>query len=328
MEINFFERNPTEGQISIEKLFSVIKKELGKKNVTYKSFVNPYPFSKFFKALAYFKKNQGDINHITGDIHWVSLVLNSNNTILTVHDLSGYYQYSGSKKFLYYLLWIYLPLKKLKYITVISEKTKQEIIRFLPSVAHKIKVVPNCITIDILPLELKSITDKAKILIVGTRSNKNIERVFEACKGLDVKLTIVGKLNDPQIDILGKNHLDYINLVHISDKELTKLYDENDVLCFPSTYEGFGLPILEAQARNCAVITSDISPLNEVAGEGALLINPHNTEDIRKSIIKVISNKEIRKDLISKGHENVKKYTPELVVNQYIELYKKILAEK
>ncbi|GAA4151366.1 hypothetical protein GCM10022217_05160 [Chryseobacterium ginsenosidimutans] len=328
MEIHFFERNPLEGQISIEKLFSVIKEELDRKNIGYKTFINPYSLSKFFKALDYFKKNQGEINHITGDIHWVSLALDSRKTLLTVHDLSGLYQYTGIKKFLYYLIWVYLPFKKLKYITVISEKTKQEIIKLLPSVANKIQVIPNCITIDILPVDLKKNLGRAKILIVGTRSNKNIERVLQACKDLDVKLTIVGKLDETQLEILKKNNQNYNNYVNISDDELKKLYDENDILCFPSLYEGFGLPILEAQARNCIVITSNLSPMNNVAGTGALLIDPYNTEEIRNSLIKIISNDDMKKELISKGHENVKKYSPEMIVNQYVDLYEKILAAK
>lgn len=328
MNIHFFERNPAEGQISIEKLFHVIKNELGKMNITYQIFINPYPFSKMLKALKYFRKKQGDINHITGDIHWVSLALDSDKTLLTVHDLSGLHQYTGIKKFIYYLLWVYLPFKKLKYITVISEKTKQEIIKLLPSVAHKIHVIPNCITIDVLPLFFKENHERTKILIVGTRSNKNIERVIQACKNLEVNISIVGRLDKNQQFILEENNQHYTNYINISDSDLKKLYDENDILCFPSTYEGFGLPILEAQARNCVVITSDLSPMNDVAGNGALLVDPYNTENIRSSIIKIMSEPDFKKELISKGHENVKKYTPELVVQQYIELYQKILAEK
>ncbi|MDQ0593044.1 glycosyltransferase involved in cell wall biosynthesis [Chryseobacterium ginsenosidimutans] len=328
MEIHFFERNPAEGQISIEKLFSVIKKQLNRKSFTYKTFINPFTLSKFFKTLVYFKKNQGEINHITGDIHWVSLVLDSKKTVLTVHDLSGLYQYKGIKKWLYYLLWIYFPLKKLKYITVISEKTKLEILKLLPSVADKIQVIPNCITIDILPFDLKRYNTTPKILIVGTRSNKNIERVLQASKNLNIELTIVGKLETTQVEILKKNNHHYTNYVNISEDSLKMLYDENDILCFPSLYEGFGLPILEAQARNCVVITSDISPMNDVAGIGALFVDPYNTEEIRNSIIKIISNDDIKKELILKGHKNVKKYSPEIVVKQYIALYQKILAAK
>ncbi|GAA5086415.1 glycosyltransferase family 1 protein [Chryseobacterium ginsengisoli] len=328
MNIHFFERNPAEYQISIEKLFSVIKEELDRKKILHKTFINPYSLSKIFKALGYFKKNQGEINHITGDIHWVSLVLDPKKTLLTVHDLSGLYQYTGIKKIIYYLFWVYLPLKKLKYITVISEKTKHEIIKLLPSIAHKIHVIPNCITIDVLPLNFKENLNDTRILIVGTRSNKNIERVLQACKCLDVSISIVGKLDQNQLSILEKNNQHYTNYINISDNELKKLYDENDILCFPSTYEGFGLPILEAQARNCIVITSDLSPMNNVAGDGAFLVDPYRTEDIRNSIIKIMSDNNLRKQLISKGHENVKKYTPELVVQQYIELYQKMLAEK
>lgn len=328
MEVNFFERNPAEGQISIEKLFSVIKKELGRKNIICKTFINPYPLSKFYNALAFFRKNQGEITHITGDIHWAALVLNPKKTVLTVHDLSGLYQYKGIKRFLYYLIWIYFPFTRLRYITVISEKTKREIEKLLPSVAHKLKVIPNCITVDVSPLAFKKDIQKTNILIVGTRSNKNIERIFEACRDLNATFSIVGSMNATQKQLINTYHLKCKNHVNISDDDLKKLYDESDILCFPSLYEGFGLPILEAQARNCIVITSNLSPMNDVAGNGALLIDPYSTESIKNSIIKVLSDDELRKDLITKGQENVKKYIPELVAQQYIELYQKIKAGK
>lgn len=327
MKIHFFERNPADGQVSIEKLFSVIKKELSRKGVAYSVFVNPFKLSEMLKTLMYFKKNQGEINHITGDIHWSSLVLDSRKTLLTVHDLSGYYQHTGLKKKLYYLLWIYLPLKKLRYITVISEKTKKEISWLLPSVASKIKVIPNCITVDILPIKFKDFS-KMKLLIVGTRENKNIEKVLEACKDLNIALSIVGRLNERQSRLLEDYQYDFSNYINISDEKLRELYDESNVLCFPSTYEGFGLPILEAQARNCMVITSDLSPMKDVAGKGALLVNPHHAEEIRNAVLRIANEEDLRRELVIRGQENVKNYTPDWVVEQYTELYKKILANK
>ena len=74
------------------------------------------------------------------------------------------------------------------------------------------------------------------------------------------------------------------NKINISEEELQQIYFESDILCFPSLYEGFGLPILEAQASEVAVITSNISPTKEVAGKGAILVNPLDKNEIKKSI--------------------------------------------
>ena len=328
MKINYFFRKYNSHQISIEKLFDIIIKSIEEKGIKTYKIVNPYNFSVvgMFRSMLYFRKNQAQINHITGDIHWASLFLDANRTILTIHDLVGLEQMKGIKRKLYFLLWVYLPIRKLKYITAISEKTKQEIVNLIPWSKDKITVIPNCVSIEINKKdEVKEISDIPNILIVGTRQNKNIDRVFRALKGLNIHLTIVGNLSTMQEKYLMENKFKYDNLVGITESELLKCYQKAHVLCFMSVYEGFGLPILEAQAQNCCVITSDLSPMNEVAGEGALLVNPYSVESIRSAIKDLINNKEERQRLTLLGKKNVVKYSVENVANLYIKLYVKIL---
>lgn len=331
MNIHYFTRKFHAHQNSIEKLFDVIIHEVSAKNNETKTIENPYHFSffGFIKTLFYFKKNQGEINHITGDIHWSCFLLDSHKTVLTIHDLVGLQQIkSPIKKKLYYFFWVYLPLKKLKYITTISEKTKQEILQLLPNAEKKIKVIPNCLTVETAPLVLDKKNKIPKIILVGTRENKNVEGTILAIKNLNVELIIIGELSKSQKEILSKHNYNYKNYVRISDEELLSKYDEADVLCFTSFYEGFGLPILEAQARNCAVITSDISPLKEIASDSAILVDPYNLDEIRNAVILLTGNSEFKKKLIQRGKENITKYSANKIADLYISYYKDMMKHK
>lgn len=324
MNVVFFSRKFNPKQISIEKLFDVVRANLCKRNVEVRDVQNPFPLWRMLSAMWFFRKNQGEINHITGDIHWASLLLDSRRTVLTIHDLVGLQNLSGIKRFIYFQLWVNLPIRKLKYITVISEKTKQEILQEIPNVEDKIKVIPNCLTIPLADEIRERKNTIPKILLVGTRSNKNIERVFEAVRDLRVELYLVGELSNTQLDVLNKYNLLFRNFISVSEEELISLYDVCDILCFPSLYEGFGLPILEAQARGCVVITSDLSPMREVVGKGGILVNPNYVLDIKNAIELVLKDKILRLELQLQGRENVEQYLPEKVVEQYIKLYESI----
>ncbi|RRJ88482.1 glycosyltransferase [Flavobacterium macacae] len=324
INIIFFERIFNTNTISIEKLFNTIYDELRNKGLFIEVIKNPYPLKYFWKSIFFFKKREGgDITHITGDIHWISIFLNPKKTILTIHDLVGLESLSGLKRIFYYLFWIYLPLKRLKYITVISEKIKEDILRLLPSVSKKINVIPNCVTIPINVVNRNYRVNK--ILFVGTRSNKNIEISLKALEKFNFEITIVGKLSLEQSKIINDLELKVTNKENISEEELIYLYDTHDVLCFTSVYEGFGLPILEAQARGCAVITSNLSPMKDVLGYGGVLINPYDQKDIEFALEKYQTDISFYNKCILEGYKNVSNYTVDNIAEQYINLYEKIL---
>ena len=99
-------------------------------------------------------------------------------------------------------------------------------------------------------------------------------------------------------------------------------YKRCDMLCFPSFYEGFGLPIIEAQAIGRPVITSNFGAMKEVAGDGALLVCPDNIDEIQQAIEQIIIDEELRKKLVEKGLNNVERYKAENVVERYVEVYR------
>lgn len=327
MIIQFFERKYLEGRPSIEKIFDVLKYEFEKNGHFVKKIKNPYELKFFFLSWLYFWKRQNGINHITGDIHWVSLVLNPKTTVLTIHDIVGVKYLTGFRRKIYYYFWLYLPIKRLNYITVISEKTKDEILSLFPWAKNKIYVVSNFLTIE--PPENKVVKNNKKphVLIVGTTINKNIQSSFNALNGLDCVVNIIGKLNENQLEYLQLNKINFNLFFDISEDKLKELYALSDILLFPSLYEGFGLPIIEAQVYNCAVITSNISPMKEVAGYGAALVDPQSVSEIREALNKIIFNEKYRNSLIKQGNQNVEKYRLDFVVKQYLDLYEVILKK-
>ena len=110
--------------------------------------------------------------------------------------------------------------------------------------------------------------------------------------------------------------------------ELQAIYQMAEVMVYPSFFEGFGLPVLEAQASGCPVITSDISSMPEAGGEGALYIDPYNSTEIGAAIRKVLANDEIRKELIRKGTENAALFSEQIVAEKLMSLYQSLVTQK
>ncbi|MCT3700310.1 hypothetical protein CMU66_12295 [Elizabethkingia anophelis] len=328
MNVHFFTRKFNPKFVSIEKLFSNIKREFEKKDIhvnLIEEIKEKQPLG-FIKTLFYFRKNQSDINHIIGAIHWSCFLLNRNKTILTIHDLGNYDDIkSFIKKKLYYLLWIYLPIKRVKYITVISEKTKEDVIKYVPSAKDKISVIHNCLLIDDNTDVSHIPSDKPVVLAVGYYEKKNLDRILQAIVGLNVKLILIGQLSEERKIFINQNNLDVEENFMCSEDKLYECYRKANVLCFPSLFEGFGLPILEAQYFCIPVITSNISPMKDVAGRGALLIDPYSVDEIKKAISRIILDQNLSTELIQLGKENLKNYLPEKIADTYLKFYQKVL---
>jgi glycosyltransferase involved in cell wall biosynthesis len=272
--------------------------------------------------------NQGDVNHITGDIHFATLLLKKRKTILTVHDCVSVIRSTGLKRAVLKLFWFTLPLKKVQYVTVISEKTKEELLSLVSFPEERIFVIPDCISDQFKYVEKKKFNKrKPRILQIGTKTNKNLIRVCEALKDIPCVLDIVGKLSDEQLDTLHKNNIEYENSMNISEEALIQKYVDADIVAFVSTYEGFGMPTLEAQTVGRAVLTSNISPMLEVAGNGACFVDPLSVENIRLGFLKTIEDVGFREKIIQEGLANSKNYNPRLIAKMYADLYKKVYNE-
>ena len=322
MNILFLNRAKSPNRFSFETLFSNIKKNLTNTQV-FEFYDKTYP--SFWKNLKAVKKIECDVIHITGGIGYYAIFLPKNKTILTIHDTNHYeYDLKGLKKWLFGLIFYRLPIKNVKYVTVVSEKTKERLIELFKVSEFKIKVIPNCYSEELSFQEKLFSKKNIQLLQIGTKPNKNIPNLIEAIIGLDVQLTIIGKLPNSLIKILDSSGIKWINKYNLSEKEMKREYLNCDIVTFVSLSEGFGLPIIEANAVGRPVITSNISSMPEVANNAAMLVNPNNPSEIKKGILKIIEDEDFRNSLVENGLKNIERFRPETISNLYMNLYKKL----
>ena len=326
INITFFQRKPYNIHYSIEMLFEAIKCYL-KDSVQTNVWVSPWYSNGFIDRVLMIinaKKHATQINHITGDIHFIALGLRKKNTILTIHDI-GFLkeQKNPIKKWLFKKIWITLPIMCADVVTVVSEATKRDLQQYIKT-STKIKVIGNFISENFKQSNKIFNCEKPQLLQIGSTPNKNLERVIEAIKEINCKLNIIGYPTVKQIHMLEENNIDFCIYSGLSESELIDQYINCDILVFVSLNEGFGLPILEAQVVGRAVITSNISSMPEVAGNGAHFVDPYNINDIKNAIRYVINNSEYREIIINNGYNNSSKYSLKNIADQYYSIYKEM----
>ncbi|WP_264548132.1 glycosyltransferase [Flavobacterium sp. N2820] len=328
-KITYFFR-PLSQNVSIERVFNTVSTNLPE-GYSYEYVILPNYLSEvkgffslikaFFKVREFCKKNAGEINHITGDIHYCAMFLPYSTTVLTIHDTVSLENLKGIKRRFIWLFWYFLPLISAKNITCISPFTARKLIKLFPWAKRKITIIPNPIGLEFKYSPKLFNKNNPIILHIGTRSNKNLDLVIQSLKGLKCHLRIIGKLTKLQLNLLLKNDIIYSNEEFISNNQVVKEYENCDIVSFPSIYEGFGLPIIEGQMIGRVVLTSNIFPMDDVAGEGAFLVNPSKLESINDGFTRLISDDVLRQIILEKAQKNVVKYLPAKVVNQYCQIY-------
>ena len=264
---------------------------------------------------------QGDVNHITGDVHFLALLLKKKKTILTIHDLVFLQHPSPLARAILKYFWLTMPVNRVEKITAVSTATKHDIIRHTGCSPSKITVIPTCIGVHFKRVDKPFNASKPVILQVGTAENKNCIRMANALKGINCRLEIIGKPTEPYMKVLKDCNIEYNVSSHLSDAEMLQKYIDCDILLFASTYEGFGMPIIEANTVGRVVITSNCSSMPEVAGDAAVFVDPFCVDSIRQGILKTIAQSEFREGIIDKGLVNAKRFQLKEVAKQYVNIY-------
>ncbi len=286
------------------------------------------------------KKDKIDIFH--GPSFMLS-IFKSCKSIITVHDLTFLHFPQGfnfSTK-LYYYFFFRRSLNIADMIIADSYSTKKDLIEHYHIHPNKIQVIYLGVDDIFKRVTNKKIIQEVKqkyslpdtyVLFVGLLSpRKNIRRVLRAFAQLNTnhKFVIVGNkgwLYEPIFKLINDLNLkEKVIFTGYADAEdLPAIYSGAEALVFPSFYEGFGIPILEAMACGCPVITSNISSMPEVAGDAAIFVDPYSINEIKDAMITIILDKNKKQELIKKGYSQVKKFSWQKMAEETVNIYEKL----
>lgn len=325
MRINLIQRHPAYGGFSVESYFARLMAVFPDIGVDAVMHTVPFPSRGVvprLRTIGYVRRFRDGIAHVTGDIHFAALGLVPKRTVVTVLDCGALHRLRGLTREAMRQLWFRWPLQRVAAITVISEATKTDLLRCVPSLDQaKVHVVP----VSISPLYTHAPqvfnSPKPRILQVGTKYNKNVPRLIRALRGVPCHLVIVGELDVEVKVLLRDGSISYSNLTNITDEALAEEYRKADIVAFASTLEGFGMPIVEAQTVGRPVVTSNCSSMPEVAGKGAVLVNPYDIGSIRDAVSRIISDSAYRETLVQEGFANAARYDNRRIAEQYRAIY-------
>lgn len=327
MKVTHFNRKPRKfGNYSIEGFYAQIREAL-KDKIEFKVVECPYESNGIFKRLfnaIYAAVKQGEINHVTGDVNYLNIFFRKKKSIITILDCGLLYDTKGFANKFYKFFWFTLPIKRASYVVAISQATKNEILKFVKCDPDKIIPIYVSVSNKFKRVDKPFNKEKPVILFIGSAPNKNLKRLIKALEGINCKLEIIGKVPQEEIDLMNDSKVDYTISTGLTEDEVIKKYEQCDILSLVSTYEGFGIPIVEANIVGRPVITSNCYSMPEVAGDAALIVNPYNIDEIRNGIIKIISNDNYRNTLIKNGYENANRFTLDKTSNAYFNLYKRL----
>lgn len=283
------------------------------------------------------KDNISIFHGLSGEIP-IGLKKKGIKSIVTIHDLI-FMRYPEFYSFFDRKIYFYKFRKSVQnadIVIAISEQTKNDIIQFLGINSSKIKVVyQGC-----QPVFKDNFSEKEKryvvkkyhlpkkfLLNVGTiEARKNLLAVIKAIKKLNINLVIVGR-ETPYVKEIKKYILDHkledrvLFLKNVINQELAILYQLATIFVYPSFFEGFGIPIIEALYSKTPVITTKYGCFPEAGGSNSIYIDPNNIFEIESNIKLLLDNSTLRHEMVEKGYQFVQKFNDDQIAKQIIEIY-------
>jgi glycosyltransferase involved in cell wall biosynthesis len=322
--VTFFQRKPrATGNFSLEFIADDIRTRL-RTEIDATVRVAPFLSHGLIRRLLIIidaRLHRGALNHITGDIQFAALGTGRRATVLTVPDCGSILAASGWRREVLRLFWLRIPVRVASIVITNSQAAKQDVIQLSGCQPEKVRVVPVAVS-DRFTYRPKEF-DKSRpgILQIGTATNKNVSRLVRALRGLSCTLVILGPISAELERDLAENDIDFEHLQNLTEDAVLAQYERADIVAFASTHEGFGMPIVEANAVGRPVLCGDTSSMPEVARDAACLIDPYDVEDIRAGIDRIIGDDRYRDDLVMKGLENAKRYHPDTIAKMYLRIY-------
>lgn len=264
--------------------------------------------------------------------------------VLTIHDLVYRKHPETMKKTNWLLekLLLAASVKRADHIITISHAIKQDLISELKTPAEKVTVIHSGYfkPQSEAQIELKTLgIHKPYILFLGTiEPRKNIERLLEAYLTLpqslqnSYQLVLAGgggwknKKLLAKINSLSKDKVNYLG--YVNNTEIYTLFKNATCFAFPSIYEGFGLPLLEAMSLGCPALTSQDPACMEISNDAAIHVNAFSIESINQGLEKILSNTKLREELRTKGFKNIKRFSWEKAAQAHVGIFKKVIDQK
>ena len=241
--------------------------------------------------------------------------------VVTVHDLAVFRHPEAFNRWTRTYSPRVVPrvLATARRIIAVSEFTRRELVELLRVPDEKIRVVPNAVDDDFTRDGPASAGDY--VLAVGTlEPRKNLARLVEAARRADVELRVVGAAGWGGVDV-GGNGVRWLG--EVSDAELAQLYRGARCVAYPSVYEGFGIPVLEAMACGVPVVTSRGTAMEEVANGAAVLVDPEDPAELAAGIERASAEREA---LVARGLERARAFRWDDIGGRTVAVYREALA--
>jgi glycosyltransferase involved in cell wall biosynthesis len=262
--------------------------------------------------------------------------------IVTVHDIARF-RFGFDPESLLERLMLKLDvlgIKRATHIIATSRHTRDDLVKYLGIPRDKISLIYDGTDCRVFGPHSGESHDGRYILYVGSeRPRKNLGRLFEAFAELkqefaDLKLLKVGPVGRSQdfrrdtmqkLDSLAISS-DVVFVDYVPESDLANYYASAELLAYPSFYEGFGLPPLEAMCSGCPVVTSNTSSLPEVVGEAGIMVSPNDTDGWVEAMRRVLTDGELRDDMVRKGLEQARKFSWDRTAAETLAVYRKLGA--
>ena len=278
--------------------------------------------SGIIKNIRFAKREYGYINHIIAPTEAYLLPFIKNKKIITYHDLGTLY---SSRNVIYKLLKILFYIKPAEFfsdaVIFVSEFTKNDFFRQVWKKNLNTKVIYNSYDERLVPNDKSTDEEIPIVLHIGTAKRKNLDTVIKACEGLRIKLLIIGKLSEVQINLLANSKIDYENYYDVDYDFIIESYNRATIVTFPSSYEGFGIPIIEANAMGKVVISTELPVIKEVGGNSVYYISADTDAEIKNAIITLLNDGSLREEYVQRGWKNCRRFKKDVVFEQYRNLY-------